>query len=372
MEKTIEEKEKKPDEKKEEEKIENSEKNETTNNEKEKKSKIKLPKRKYAIIHGYSGHNYSGNQKNPGVKTVEEELERCLYKGGFISECNYGSIQKINWMRASRTDKGVSAVMNVVSVKLHKYPNLNENDMKNKINNLLPKDIKIFRFIEVSDRFDSKDNNNNREYHYILPTFCLEPREEKKENVEMDKFIGNYKFKLNKELLDKCKKICSEFLGTKKYHNYTKKVGYSNMSSQRHIYEMKCDDIITFDEFECLKFKIKGQSFLYNQIRKMIGMVVEIMRESKDITFLQNSFLSNKMDIAKAPAEGLYLMKIDYSNYNDRKLNKKNNIFVTEDDQKEMDDFSQMLIEDIHKVELNEKVFSKWLWQFDNNKEFVI
>jgi tRNA pseudouridine38-40 synthase len=116
MEKTIEEKEKKPDEKKEEEKIENSEKNETTNNEKEKKSKIKLPKRKYEIIHGYSGHNYSGNQKNPGVKTVEEELERCLYKGGFISECNYGSIQKINWMRASRTDKGVSAGMNVVSV----------------------------------------------------------------------------------------------------------------------------------------------------------------------------------------------------------------------------------------------------------------
>lgn len=25
--------------------------------------KIKLPKRKYAIIHGYNGHNYFGNQK---------------------------------------------------------------------------------------------------------------------------------------------------------------------------------------------------------------------------------------------------------------------------------------------------------------------
>ncbi len=28
-----------------------------------KLSKINLPKRKYAIIHGYSGHNYCGNQK---------------------------------------------------------------------------------------------------------------------------------------------------------------------------------------------------------------------------------------------------------------------------------------------------------------------
>ena len=48
-------------------------------------------------------------------------------------------------MRASRTDKGVSAIMNVVSVKLHKYPDIDEIDMKNKLNKVLPKDIKIFR-----------------------------------------------------------------------------------------------------------------------------------------------------------------------------------------------------------------------------------
>ena len=127
MEKKIEEEKKTEEEKsnKEEEKTENEK------NENQKKSKIKLPKRKYAIIHGYSGHNYSGNQKNPSVKTIEGELEKCLYEGGFISECNYGCIQKIDWMRASRTHKRVSAVMNVISVKLHKYPDLNEIDMKN-------------------------------------------------------------------------------------------------------------------------------------------------------------------------------------------------------------------------------------------------
>jgi hypothetical protein len=30
---------------------------------KEKLDKINLPKRKYAIIHGYNGHHFSGNQK---------------------------------------------------------------------------------------------------------------------------------------------------------------------------------------------------------------------------------------------------------------------------------------------------------------------
>ena len=148
--------------------------------------KIKLPKRKYAIIHGYFGQDYSGNTKNPGVHTVEEELENALYKEKFISPCNYGNLKKINWMRASRTDKGVSAIMNVISVKLHKYPDVDEIDMKEKLNKVLPKDIHIFRIIEVSDHFDSKDNNNNREYHYILPTFLLERKNE--ENKDFIKY----------------------------------------------------------------------------------------------------------------------------------------------------------------------------------------
>ena len=112
-----------------------------------KKEKIKAPKRKYAIIHGYNGHDFCGNQKNKNVRTVEGELETSLYKARFISECNYGNFAKSGWMRASRTDKGVSAVMNVVSCKLHKYPEISEKDMKQKLNDILPKDIHIIRFI---------------------------------------------------------------------------------------------------------------------------------------------------------------------------------------------------------------------------------
>lgn len=31
--------------------------------EEERGNKIQLPKRKYAIVHGYNGHHYCGNQK---------------------------------------------------------------------------------------------------------------------------------------------------------------------------------------------------------------------------------------------------------------------------------------------------------------------
>ena len=376
------------------EKKEDKTKNQSSLDKKEeiqkKPEKIKLPKRKYAIIHGYFGQNYSGNTKNPGVPTVEEELEKALYKEKFISECNFGKLTKISWMRASRTDKGVSAIMNVVSVKLHKYPDINELDMKDKLNLILPKDIRIFRIIEVSDHFDSKDNNNNREYHYILPTFLLEPiKEEKKEEKDEnninddndqkeeeikipDDYKANYDYRLSEDDIKKLKEICKEYLGTKKYHNYTRKVGFSNMSSQRHIIEMNCDDIIDFGVFQGIKFKIVGQSFLYNQIRKMIGMIIDCMRNKKDMTYFKNSFLSNKYDIPKAPGEGLYLRYIDYSNYNDRKINKKNNIFLTDDDEKEMENFREQLVQKIKDTELNQKVFTSWLWKLDNKREWVV
>lgn len=342
------------------------------------KEKLKLPKRKYAIIHGYFGQNYFGNQKNVGVVTVESELETALYKAKFISECNYGHLGKIDWMRASRTDKGVSAIMNVVSCKLHKHPDLDENQMKKNVNELLPQDIRVFRIIEVSSHFNSKDNNDSREYHYIVPTFVFEPIEKDSKMIEKndikvpENYRANYKYRITNELHDKLKEFCNNYLGTKNYHNYTKGQMFSQMNSQRIMKEVTCDELIEEGDLQLIKFKIIGQSFLYNQIRKMIGMLIDCMRNNKDIDYFKNSFLANKIDIPKAPAEGLYLMNIDYSNYNKNKLNKKNNIFLSEDDKEEMEKFRKQLATKIKDTEINLRVFSIWLWKLDNKREWTL
>lgn len=321
--------------------------------------------------------------RNAGVRTVEEELEKALFTAKFISECNYGFLIKINWMRASRTDKGVSAIMNVVSCKLHKYPNRTEEDMKNNTNELLPLDIRIFRIIEMSDNFNAKDNNNHREYHYILPSFMLEPRERQtepkaisndnntKEEISQDNYQANYDFKITPEFKDKIIQICNAFKGSKKFHNYTKKIDFSEAQSVRHIYDLSIGDIGSFDSFEYIKFKIVGQSFLYNQIRKMIGMIIELCRDCKGLEYMNQSFLSEKMEVPKAPAEGLYLRKIDYSRYNDRKLLKKNSLCLTEEDDKSMDDFCDVIIKDIEQREIKDKAFSKWQWRFDYFKDHI-
>lgn len=306
------------------------------------------------------------------MKTVEEELENALYKLNYISECNYGVLQKIDWARASRTDKRVSAVFNMVSCKLHKLPDKDEESLKSDLNQILPKDIRIFQIIEVSKNFSAWESNNNREYHYILPTFMLQPNALNPidySKISIDDLRADYTYRLTPEYHEKIKEICKFFRGTKKYHNYTKKLSFNDGSAQRHIYEFSCDEIMHYDNFEAIKFKIIGQSFLYNQIRKMVGMVVEVCREGWDKKFLENTVLANKMDIPKAPAEGLYLYWIDFSKYNNRKQTKKNCIDVSEETKKEMDDFKGELVKIFENAEKESRIYSKWLWKYYNQKE---
>ncbi len=89
-------------------------------------------------------------------------------------------------------------------------------------------------------------------------------------------------------------------------------MSFSDESTNRHIYELTCNELIENDSFQSIKFKIIGQSFLYNQIRKMIGFIIQMCIEDLDSSIILNSFYSNKMDIPKAPAEGLFLNKVTY------------------------------------------------------------
>lgn len=52
------------------------------------------------------------------MKTIEEDLLSALLKANLITEESFAQIQTIQFQRAARTDKGVSAARQVVSLKL--------------------------------------------------------------------------------------------------------------------------------------------------------------------------------------------------------------------------------------------------------------
>ena len=81
---------------------------------------IRVKRKNYAMMLGYLGKNYYGMQRNPGMPTIEEDLIKAMLKAELINSEAFETIQNINFQRAARTDKGVSAVRQVVSCKLRK------------------------------------------------------------------------------------------------------------------------------------------------------------------------------------------------------------------------------------------------------------
>lgn len=81
----------------------------------------RIKKRKYCMLLGYAGANYHGMQRNPDVNTIEEELLKVLFKNKLIDENGFKQSQNINFQRAARTDKGVSAARQCCSMKLREF-----------------------------------------------------------------------------------------------------------------------------------------------------------------------------------------------------------------------------------------------------------
>lgn len=78
----------------------------------------RVKRRKFLLVLGYAGANYVGMQRNPGVNTIEEELLKAMFKNKLIVEEAFNQPQFIHFQRAARTDKGVSAARQCISLKL--------------------------------------------------------------------------------------------------------------------------------------------------------------------------------------------------------------------------------------------------------------
>ncbi|KAJ0047401.1 hypothetical protein NL108_002107, partial [Boleophthalmus pectinirostris] len=101
----------------------------------------KYPKKKVVLLIAYSGKGYYGMQRNPGnsqFRTIEDDLVTALVKSGCIPQEHCDDMKKMSFQRCARTDKGVSAAGQVVSLKVRLV-----DDIIDKINEHLPSQIRV-------------------------------------------------------------------------------------------------------------------------------------------------------------------------------------------------------------------------------------
>ncbi|KAL0438343.1 UNVERIFIED_CONTAM: tRNA pseudouridine synthase 1 [Sesamum latifolium] len=133
--------------------------------------KPRYKRRKIAIFFAYCGVGYQGMQKNPGAKTIEGDLEEALYFSGAVPEADRGLPKRFDWARSARTDKGVSAVGQVVSGRFYVDPP----GFVERLNSHLSPQIRIFGFKRVTPSFNAKKFCDRRRYVYLIPVFALDP-----------------------------------------------------------------------------------------------------------------------------------------------------------------------------------------------------
>ena len=92
-------------------------------------------------------------------------------------------------------------------------------------------------------------------------------------------------------------------------------------SSQRYITHFECSEPFVKDDMEFAIIKIKGQSFMLHQIRKMIGMTIAVVRGHASLEVIHQSWDALRIDIPRAPGLGLMLDEIHFERYNKRFAN---------------------------------------------------
>ncbi|KAJ4964676.1 hypothetical protein NE237_016525 [Protea cynaroides] len=133
--------------------------------------KFRFKRRKVAIFLAYCGVGYQGMQRNPGAKTIEGDLEQALSLSGAISEADRWKPPRYDWARSARTDKGVSAVGQVVSGRFYIDPP----GFVDRLNSNLSPQIRIFGFKRATASFNAKKFCDRRRYVYLIPVFALDP-----------------------------------------------------------------------------------------------------------------------------------------------------------------------------------------------------
>lgn len=243
--------------------------------------------------------------RNPGVRSIEECLLRALRDSGLIPEEHFVRPQLMFFQRAARTDKSVSAIRQIVSLKI-KESIMNQ---LGEVNNHLPPDIRLMGAKRVTATFDAKNYCDARTYSYLMPTFALCPVDE----------LTQESYKVTKEVLKLFNETLQGYVGTHVFHNFTSGKAFKEDSASRVIRYIYCSEPFypcKQNELEFVVVRVKGQSFMMHQIRKMIGLAIAVVKGFATEEHIKKSLEEPYMDVPKAPGLGLMLEEAHFDRYN--------------------------------------------------------
>lgn len=266
---------------------------------------VRRRKRTVAILMGYNGDGFFGMQHNPGVRTIEGEVMTALKRAGVVSDRDGAAVPKL--MRAARTDKGVSAAMQVVSSKLAcEVAGRIDPALPDLINAQLPPEVRVYGLLRATAGFNARTDCHRRRYEYILPLRLLG---------------GNDAPAGDDPRVRRLTEILRMYVGTHCFSNFTEGLSSDNASATRYVIDITVGTpfLPAGSGVYYVAICIFGQSFVLHQIRKMVGLALFVYWGHIPPTAISVALSPHvRIPTATAPALGLLLDELYFDNYNAR------------------------------------------------------
>ena len=236
-------------------------------------------------------------RSQPNARTIEGVLFDALVRVGAVSSDNADGPTKVGLARAARTDAGVHAAGNLVSLKLiTQIPGVS--DLVAAINKQLPPEIRVWGFIRVQNSFNARTyaclspntvcsylsrtrrSCDSRKYTYFFPSYLLIPpkpgsglyetfrrqaapssgslssacafpdsihdfwADSPLESSKDDDLQRKRRWRTSPEAVQRLREIAKKFEGTRNFHNFTVGREFSDRSTQRHMKKIEVSHLL--------------------------------------------------------------------------------------------------------------------------------
>ena len=244
--------------------------------------------KRYFIYLAYNGQNYCGWQNQPNGIAVQQTIEEGLSTLLRVPTSIVG---------AGRTDAGVHARMMTAHFDFEDEE-LDLIQLADKLNRILPKEISIYKLVEVKADAHARFDALSRLYRYYITT-------------DKDPFMYPFKYKVHGDLdidrMNACAKVLFEYEDFTSFSKLHTDVKTNNCSIAQAYWEMKGDDLV---------FTIQANRFLRNMVRSIVGTLLEAGRGKLDEIGMRKIIEAKDRCAAgiSVPGHALFLEEIEYDN----------------------------------------------------------
>ena len=245
---------------------------------------------RYKAIISYDGYQFSGFQRQPHARSVQEELEKTL------TRLNRGQAVQVHG--AGRTDSGVHAYGQVIHFDLPQARD--EEKLRFALDTQSPEDIDVRTVEQVADDWHARYAPHHKTYEFLVDMG-------RPKNPMMRHYATHFPYPLDKSLIEQAIK---DLEGTHDFTGFTAS-GTSVQDKVRTITEAK----VEWDqERHFLVFTFAGNGFLYKQIRNMVGTLLKIGNGRMPVSQVKRILEEKNRDLAGPTAgpNGLYLKEVRY------------------------------------------------------------